>query len=60
MHSLCPTYIAKNVGEVRYAALKPTLCTTCIHLEAPNASKSMHVVHSVGFMILLVLGRHTV
>ena len=39
--------------------LKPTLCTTCIHLETPNASKCMHVVHSVGFRILLVLGRHT-
>ena len=31
--------------------LKPTLCTTCIHLEAPNASKCMHVVHSVGFRV---------
>ena len=40
--------------------LKPTLCTTCIHLEAPNASKCMHVVHSVGVRKLLVLGRHTI
>ena len=29
--------------------LKPTLCTTCIHLVALGASKCMHVVHSVGF-----------
>ena len=43
---------------LRYVALKPTLCTTCIHLEAPNASKCMHVVHSVGLRILLVLERH--
>ena len=27
--------------------LKPTLCTTCIHLE--GASKCRHVIHSVGF-----------
>ena len=29
--------------------MKPTLCTTCIDLEALGASKCMHVVHSVGF-----------
>ena len=39
--------------------LKPTLCTTCIHLKALGAFKCMHVVHSVGFRIVLVLGRHT-
>ena len=35
------------------AILKPTLCTTL------GASKCMHVVHSVGFGIALVIGRHT-
>ena len=38
---------------------KPTLCTTCIHLEALGASKCVHVAHSVGFRMVLALGRHT-
>ena len=33
---------------------KPTECTTCIQLETLGASKCMHVVHSVGYRILLV------
>ena len=35
--------------------LKPTLCTTCIHLEALGASKCMHVVHSVGFRVAYLI-----
>ena len=39
--------------------LKPTLCSTCIHLEALGAFECIHVVHRVGFRKLLVLGRLT-
>ena len=55
--------MAKPQRMVVMDKLSSSVCTTCIHLEAPNApdaSKCMHVVHSVGFRAAYLMWVHEV